>query len=386
MARCPDCGKGVTGSIRHRCSACQAKHVAAWRDNDTYEAIDATKAIPQPTKRTGPGAKEITPMPAMHLSRIAGKFPKFWKSVEAFRANRAYLGGWPAWCYCPVAGAYAIVSGGSSARLSMSQAMFVPELAAVAAWRPTKGVYRFDPDLFDAIADTPITGDLPVEVLHRLPEWCVYVETRGRMTFSSNSPIHGFFAHLEYDANDRRSELRVLLDCGEYLLPYIVHLGLGTLRQGIEWIAESAKRKNEYGLPDHAFDDAVASGLPVLNKCVSLLLYLCSEEPDYLGEARPSRTEKRSKGGKVKGQEAPVVWDVGVRVGADLRRARRDQSDSSSLSDGTHASPRPHFRRAHWHTYLTGRGRTIPVVRWVSPILVGTETIATIRRVEEVKS
>jgi hypothetical protein len=28
-------------------------------------------------------------------------------------------------------------------------------------------------------------------------------------------------------------------------------------------------------------------------------------------------------------------------------------------------------RRAHPHTYWTGPGRTVAVVRWVSPVLVG---------------
>ena len=35
---------------------------------------------------------------------------------------------------------------------------------------------------------------------------------------------------------------------------------------------------------------------------------------------------------------------------------------------------RPHVRRAHWHHYWTGPGRTVLEVRWLEPVFVmGTE-------------
>lgn len=61
----------------------------------------------------------------------------------------------------------------------------------LATWRLGKGIYRFDADLRAALLDTPITGDIPTEVLKRLPEWCVYVETPGFR--SSDRDVHGFF-------------------------------------------------------------------------------------------------------------------------------------------------------------------------------------------------
>ena len=40
---------------------------------------------------------------------------------------------------------------------------------------------------------------------------------------------------------------------------------------------------------------------------------------------------------------------------------------------GTHASPRPHMRRAHWHLYWTGTGRAVPRVKWIAPVFVRGE-------------
>jgi hypothetical protein len=50
------------------------------------------------------------------------------------------------------------------------------------------------------------------------------------------------------------------------------------------------------------------------------------------------------------------------------------------------ASPRPHIRRAHWHTFLTGQGRQARKLRWMPPIAVRVEDAgalpATVRAVE----
>jgi hypothetical protein len=79
---------------------------------------------------------------------------------------------------------------------------------------------------------------------------------------------------------------------------------------------------------------------------------------------------------------------VGYRLGAAIRAAQA--SPQHSESGGTHARPRPHIRRAHWHGYWTGP-RAKPakerkfVLRWLAPIPVNvseeTPTIPTIHEV-----
>jgi hypothetical protein len=153
-------------------------------------------------------------------------YPEAWRQVDDLRARRKELGDWPDWCFLPLAGAYAIVSKGTTLQ-SIDQARHVGILGALAAWRVTQGIYRFDPTVFDALWDTPVTGDIPTEVLFHLPEWCVYIPTPDRRW--RGDPLHGFFAHLEHDANDRRTELRFVLDItrsqGDDLEVLPLHLG-----------------------------------------------------------------------------------------------------------------------------------------------------------------
>lgn len=72
-----------------------------------------------------------------------------------------------------------------------------------------------------------------------------------------------------------------------------------------------------------------------------------------------------------------AVWDVGVRLGAALRRAYHDQ-DTAVIPDTTEtgrARPRAHVRVAHWHTYLTGEGRVNRVLRWIPPVPVNVGSL-----------
>lgn len=312
--------------------------------------------------------------PSAHLARITALFPKFWKRYDEFRADRARAGNWPQWCYCPLAGAYAVVSGGGSNRVSPDRAHLVGELGALAAWRPTKGIYRFDADLAAALASTPLDRELPADVLLHLPEWCVWIDPVAGMP--------GFFAFLEHDAGDGRCELRLLLDDGDSLTQVIVHLGRGTLLDGLESMALEAAAQHALAtgravptIPREQLAPAVALVAPL----VSLLLYLCSEEPDLGNREPPQHPSHRSR---ATGAQGETVWQVGERVGAALMAAAGAASEAQG---GIHAGPRPHVRRAHWHTYWTGPrgGQRTARARWLSPILVGAgETVATVHRVE----
>ena len=147
--------------------------------------------------------------PGKILGTFSRLYPDAWKQVDEFRARRKELGDWPDWCFLPLAGTYAIVSKGKTLQ-SPNQAHHIGILGALAAWRVTQGIYRFDPTTFDALWKTPVTGDIPTEVLFHLPEWCVYIPTPDQTW--QGATLNGFFAHLECDMNDRRTELRLVLD------------------------------------------------------------------------------------------------------------------------------------------------------------------------------
>lgn len=314
---------------------------------------------------------------------------------------------WPTWCFIPIAGAQAAVANGLGiqvmhlARLYPAAVVDASSLAALAAWRMTQGIYRFDPAHYEAVRETPVSGDIPHEVLFRLPEWCVYLETPGLML--GDESVQGAFVHLEQDSNTQRAELRLVLDldtpAGMELIPVPVHLGAWSLAEALARVM------------DVTYDTAVARGMTVpadreatgstlrsvVEPVVSLLLYLCSQASEVAGRhgtpGNPEPVRTRRDGWKLFPAAGPRTWDVGVRLGAALRRAY--QAEQTGAGGGTHAGPRPHIRRAHWHTILSGptlrEGQPVPAserqaeLRWMPPIAVNLDDAAdlpaTIRKV-----
>lgn len=306
--------------------------------------------------------------PQMHLAAAGRLYPKAWRQADQFRADRGKSGlpAWPSWCYLPMAAWYAIVSEGKGP-LPLDRIGDVGRLAALGSWRVTQGVYRFDQDLYEAVRGTPLEGDLPATILYRLPEWCVYIETPGMQ----DGRLHGFFAHLEWDANMGRHELRLLLDREEMLIPMPVHIGDWPLEEAMRRVAAEAAAQVGGAAPP------MEEMTPEIAPLLSLLLYLCSEAADYGGSLRPAnpRPVKTAKGPRLFPPQRPQVWEVGARLGAALRKAYTEASEKAE-EVGDRARPRPHIRRAHWHAYRVGPGRQEIRLHWLPPIPVNVEDLS----------
>lgn len=312
--------------------------------------------------------------PRQIVREIGRAFPNAWQQIKSFRAGKGKdLPDWPDWCYLPIAAGMAIATQGYSSRVYQAafSKLSPAIITAAASWRVSQGVYQFDADLYNSLVMQPLDGNLPCDVLKRLPEWCVYVETMGAAFHEK--PIVGFWAHLEYDVNDGRTELRFALmaEDGENIaVP--VHLGDWTLEEGLERMKAEAEKHAGMTLPEVSFVDDI---VPLLQ----LVLYLCAENVDM--PRVPVHPIARTRmSGQVDTPKEPQFWTVGERIGAEIRKHRNveAQKEAEGLSDtekvpGTHTSPRPHIRRAHWHHYWTGprEGERKLILRWLPPIPVG---------------
>ncbi|WP_157040484.1 AcrVA2 family anti-CRISPR protein [Polaromonas naphthalenivorans] len=336
----------------------------------------------------------ITPCrPRDHVTAAGRLYPSAWKQSETMRSGRGQgFPDWPAWCFLPIAATQAIVATGAGVDaqwLHVSHPERIPDaarLAGLAGWRMTQGIYRFDPAVYEAVRDTLVAGDIPSDVLYRLPEWCVYIETPNMLL--GDVQMHGAFAHLEHDVNTGQPELRFLLDideaAGPALMPAVLHLGRWTLAdaltRSLNLAAGNAVSAGEQ-LPNDFAKGMSGVLRPVLEPLLSLLLYLCSQAAEVGdGQRRPANPEpKRVKGGlRLFVAERPTTWDVGVRLGAALRQAYAAEQTGQVAG---HVGPRPHIRRAHWHGFRSGAmkrddGSDIPAaqrpfeLRWLPPIAV----------------
>lgn len=326
------------------------------------------------------------------LAAVGQAYPQAWRQVDEFRAQRGKgLPEWPDWCFLPLHGAYAIVSGGGDARVPIERSHHTAIVGALAAWRVSQGIYRYDSTLYEAIRSTPIDGDLPCDPLYRLPEWCAYIETPGLVWTMGGEGrrIHGAWVHLDW-SEGAPDELRLVLDTArtpaealdevQGCLPIPIILGEGSLAEAIERVfASGARQAAAHGVSFPAPpSDSAQQCAQALAPLLSLVLYLCAADAEIGDGAHPIKPEpKRTKRGwRLFPADAPRTWDVGVRIGAALRAAYHAQETGQTDIDPQtgKARPRPHVRRAHWHGFWTGP-KLVPDMRrlalkWLPPIPV----------------
>ena len=170
------------------------------------------------------------------------------------------------------------------------------------------------------------------------------------------------------------------------LQPLPLHLGPWSLEESVArmMMSQSGRTRQRCGHLVQRSDD---SGPSVPGSDSFLVLYLCAENAEIGdGQKLPRRpTPIRTKSGfRIFPPDQPTKWDVGVRLGAALRKAYHAIETAGT---GQHAGPRPHVRRAHWHGFRSGAmkredGSPIPAdersfkLRWLPPIPVNLDDLS----------
>lgn len=142
-------------------------------------------------------------IPSRLLNAMLDKYPdldSYYRiATEQYKTLPEY--GWPDWCYAPMIIAAALVS--SKPFRWPEDAIDVAQVAAVAAWRTTKTIYRPSPWEVMKIQEGKLNRRLSSKRLLRLPAYGVYVD-------QEIDEFAGFFVHLDFDIHERTQSLRIL--------------------------------------------------------------------------------------------------------------------------------------------------------------------------------
>ena len=272
----------------------------------------------------------------------------------------------------------------------------IAAMITFASWRMTQGIYRIDPAVYRALADTPIDGDIPVSVLQQMPEWCIYIETPAAKMVD-DTPLHGVWVRHDISSTNLPT-LAITLDVEstDSGMPPSQHLIFdgGSLADAIAAARAAWVQNGGAELPKNTDVDRV---LPWVSLVVNLLLYICCSGYDIHGKrgqpGNPEPKRTRRDGWRLFPADGVRTWDVGVRMGAALRAAYHAEETGQG---GQHGGVRGHIRRAHWHGFRSGKrinedGTPIPAekrpyhLKWLPPIAVNLDGVdnlpATIRRV-----
>jgi hypothetical protein len=326
-----------------------------------------------------------------YLAQLARRLPDIWSQADEFRSRRGKdLPGWPGWCFLPFDLSLLLASRGGNVKDSEKPLWGdVVTVAALTSWRPTQGIYKFHPEVFSALWDTPLDGDIPVDLLYRLPEWCCYIDCY--MKPHRDYTLAGFFVFLSF-VGDGRCELCIVLNDTHnkmnQLRPYVLavpgHATIAEMYQGFVDGLRATYRQEGIELPGNlARDQSLIAEecAKTLKPLMSLILYLCSTSREFRdlrgtdklpARARPTKTKR---GERIFAPDRPTIWETGYRIGRLIEQAKADRIYGKGTGEGAHASPEPHIRKQHWHHFWKGakkdpRKREL-IVHWLPPIPVG---------------
>lgn len=246
------------------------------------------------------------------------------------------------------------------------------------SWRATQGVYRVNQELLKVLVDTDFLGSIPSDVLEKIPEWCIYVESPNLKFFpaSSNAEVNeafGFFAQLDPDRETGEPWLSIFIEGKQaYELATIKLIAGHSIAECVKGTVEIIRKRN----PKHPISSDQEKNLSrLITPFLNILLFICSQASEIGdGVIKPAlpKPKKTKRGNRYFPPDEPKNWDVGVRIGAALKTAR-ELADNESLNG--FGTVRPHIRRAHWHGYWYGQRDAVRdfKLKWIPPIAVKVE-------------
>ena len=228
-------------------------------------------------------------------------------------------------------------------------------------WIKSKQVYSFSKEFCDMLYDMD-DFEIDANLFDYLPFNAFYLEIPNR------ADIHGVLAKytpqkqtLMYTVCYNNFAKRENIVSGEIDFGIIksYHNILDEL-EGVEVLEEEREKLDEY--------------LRVIALVLQSMMYLCSTNSDVEENPEQKKIYKPSTTVRNKFSELRK-WDVGYRVVREHAKAKKDAEEEAEEEEakektGERKRPRMHWRKAHWHTYLCGKGKTERRVKFVAPVLV----------------
>lgn len=279
-------------------------------------------------------------------------------------------------------------------------------LAGGYAFTRTKQVFRVDEKLQEELGKaTDMDADVPCSILMNLPYPCFWLELPEK-----DSTI-GIMVHMDYGKYNKDSDASCyalwfymnIYDNGELNDSHGLMLRLPLIegKSLIECVKESCSdfdSESKQIMKRKDIDVSVDIAAEWV-KVVNVLLYICSVNADIIPEEElleqqkmpsddaklpapgESSIEKNAKQKSAK-EKKPVnkehVWNVGYRIGAELKKHVLGESESTPSRKGTGQGSvkRAHVRRGHFHHYWAGSLKDDSrhlIVKWIPPVVIHAE-------------
>lgn len=229
-------------------------------------------------------------------------------------------------------------------------------------WRKNKVIYSFS-DTFLSLLDKTDDTEIYSNILKRLPF------TDFAVNLPENDKYDAMLVHIEFS----RPEKTLFL-----LFPFMINKALTQVgfSHCMCWCVDGQKLVENYRniRAQHGVEFS-RDKENYLRIAVAAAYYLASKNAEIKETTLPKnkRLTVVAKPGAKPKKVNVKTFDVGYVIGKSfeqqMRSANATCAESFSHCGSSH-SVRPHVRRAHWHHYWVGEGRTRLEVRWIEPTLV----------------
>lgn len=258
-------------------------------------------------------------------------------------------------------------------------------LISLKEWEKTKTVYTIDPDFLDALQQTEDT-EINTELFCRLPQTAFYVH-------NSKSDQPGYLVCIDKnDANQCMIAVTTIIPAAKkeemrfYPRSCCLQNGM-TIEQSARWMGNNILDKvpPEIDVSEDVREYINTVCLPertmiAFKTGTQIAYYLASQNADIKSVKIAKKARPIRKNGKPLNVD---TYQVGFYVGRDFKKLFSDSTTyTASNGTGTGKKKHPHVRRAHWHHYWCGEGRTRLEVRWIAPAPVNcnSENIPIVER------
>lgn len=278
-------------------------------------------------------------------------------------------------------------------------------------WKRFKMVYKIDSDFFHEIKNTEnlITS---AEIFTKLPFDCFYIDLN---EVSDISDFRGAWVYVHHEDNglfDQFIGVNVYMVRSDDFTFFTYYSWYNfTLQNEIQWKPDDLP-ESDFVARSLAFDDSEVNGISckaisdrfdaiadhdprkeIITTIFQIMSFIAFDASDIEENSVTKSTYKPLKENSViKNKFSEVrMWDIGVRYGKAIRLAKKEYKQHIEKLNGSHDYPkdrkptRPHVRRAHWHKYCVGKGRTQTKILWIAPVYVcgNHEIPVTIREIKK---
>ena len=312
--------------------------------------------------------------PIKHIQNISSTYSGIWNLVEQTIEQKEDIKKdmeMPDWCFLPRRAYMEMLDYGHEIGIWQYTDLPIRERSNIVAsfcslipWNYTRYIYEFNDDFYQELTKTIFTGNIPREILLKLPVYAIYIKFPEGLAPLAN--VIGAWVSLQpmYDTDDKMQvdaegnaalivNMVLNLDANyTECMELILSEAKTTLAQSLENILKLGINKGEkISYKNHAYFTLIFSDV------INCLLYICSQDPDVKDPVWMGEKPGNPKLEKIKGKFRlfPPKKFKTFKVGNEVGRKIRNYNNDSGIREKTwQCCATSYPSRTHWHGYWKG--------------------------------